>query len=292
MFVSPRWLRISGESDYAFFEVKDLDESFSEIMQVCNGGLTDDNFAEMPYEVVAWHGWVREAIGMTPSWKGHVHDGISAKRLAAGYVGKDDVPYDGSLGVLLSPEDDSTIGSRSVKFMHHTVSGGPSAVVRKIYGDSSVYLLCGKFGFAPGGGGAAPFDIVYRTDDLQYTRQIVATVPFDPTELKGPLTSPVVVATLRAEMAADTFPERGMQFRTNDVLEERFVGLAVSNIELFPMTGQQALGGSERIPDGYVLLFTVVLPGPDHPISQGVGRWWVDWMMLCRMAEGLDIGTV
>lgn len=283
MFVSPRWLRVSSKADYALFEVKDLDEAFSEILRTLNGGLTDDNVAQLPVEAVAWHGKVAETLGETPSWKGHVHDGVSARRLAAGFVGKRDVPFDGSLGVLFSPEDDYTMAAS--RYWRTELSYAPGGLSR-CYGPNAVYLVCGKFGFAPGGGGVAPFDATYRTDDVAYVRRPVCVVPFDPSEIFGRLYNPVVVASLRAEMSADTLPERAIPFRDSGNVEDRFWGLDVTDIQLFPISG--SLTGSGDNVEGYVLAFSVVLPGPDHPISRGVGRWWVDWMMLAHMVSSLS----
>jgi hypothetical protein len=242
----------------------------------------------MPYEAVAWHGWVKRATGATPSWRGHIHDGISARKLSDGYVGRNDIPYDGSLGVLLHPEDDENLDATYLPYTIHPFgfsAGTPSRADSQ--GILRGYMLTGKFGFAPGTGGSSTFDSTYKDEAMPYTRRAMAAVPFDPSELSGPLLCPVVVGTLRAEMDAGSLPDREIPFRSTDTVEQKYWGMDIFNIQLFPMTGSGRVGGSDPHLRGYMLLFEMVLPGPDHPISQGVARWWVDWIMLAKLGESV-----
>ena len=287
MLVCPKWLRVSRGAHQSLLELKDMDESFSEVFLAINGKLSDENVAEIPYEAVAWSGWMEKGIGQAPS-QGHIHDGINARRLAAGYVSRDDIPYDGSLGVLLSPEDETHYGTTQYHYLHGGgFAGGSPSSAGTATGPGRTYILCGKFGFGVGTGGSGTFDTTYAAASMPYTRRALASIPFDISELSGPLTNPVVVGTLRAEMSADTFPDRGMPNRGSGIIEETYWGMDVVNIQLLPVTRDGVGWGTDTHVRGYMLMFDVILPGPDHPISKGVSKWWVDWMMLARLSPGL-----
>lgn len=295
MFVYPKWLKVSNTGTINVpFEVKDLDSSMSEIFRAINGGLSDENFAEIPYEAIAWFGEAREAVGSPPSWSGHIHDGISARRLAGGHVRREDLDYDGSLGVLNHPESDA----KYVDWADYDIHGGRARLLGfyesgkvTLGKPSELHLFSGKLSFSPGVGGGQDWSSTLDDEKATPWWAPVTPVPVDMGDLDGILMSPVVVATIRAEMKANTLPEKGMPNTSpsKNAHEELFMGMGVGNITLFRDRGvlwMEEHSGDSPPPSSYYLQFHVYLPCINHPISEGVSRWWIDWMMLARVVQG------
>lgn len=279
----PKFGMVDYKMPKTVLSVEDLDDSFGEVFAVINGRLTDENVRAVPAKAIAWFSEVMRLDGAPPSWTGHVHDGVSARRLAAGCVGQDDVSYDGALGVLIHPEGATCPSPHSPFVALDPLLSGTIAGTDP----GPIYLLSGSFSLGPDDEGQVSSDSTYDQFNSSGQRVVLATVPFDLSELSGHLVDPVVVATIRAEMKANTLPDREIpNVSVTAAPNERFGGLWVQSAELFPYYGEETADEvlpAEARPFGYYLRFVLILPGPLHTISQGVSLWWVHWHLLARL---------
>jgi hypothetical protein len=286
MLVYPKWLRVSQYGNAvtgAIVEAKDADASMNAIFQALNGNLSDENVAQIPYGAVAFFSEAHKRLGAPPSWKGHIHDGRSARRLASGYVQRDDLKYDGSLGVLNHPESDTYYVAAAPQYVHGLHTSNPPSF-NLVY-PVRVGLFCGKLSFEPGAGGSGPTEATATAWDTAWMYPVMTSVPMDMADVGGLIAAPVVVASLRAEMVADTLPEKGLpNDGTTFRYEERFSGLGINNIEVWPDYGEMSpdTNSANAAVVGFDIHFDLMLPGPENPVTKGVGRWCVDWLMLCK----------